>query len=117
MAVPILLFVLCLCGGAIAGSQWLPDLDAGPVGGLAFFVVCGLLGLALALCAEHIYSIVVEIEKLSPGPTVGPTKGEVVAGGLRNIATDGGTVLGLAFVVYLLAPRAPAPSQLHDDLQ
>jgi hypothetical protein len=103
MGVPLVIFVLCLCAGAVLSSQWLPDLDAGPVGGLAFFTVCGLLGLALALLGEHIYLIVNEVEHLAGQGAL--SKGEVVGAGLKNIALDEGTVVGVAFVVYLLAPR------------
>jgi hypothetical protein len=104
VGVPIVIFVICLCGGAVAASHWLPDLETGPVGGIAFFAVCGLLGLALALLSQHVYLIVNEVEHLGSVPG-GLSKGEVVAGGLRNIAAEEGTVLGLAIVVYLLAPR------------
>ncbi len=101
---PIVVFVLCLCGGAIVGSRWLPDLDVGPVGGLAFFVVCGLLGLALALLGEHMYLLVTGLEQFR-AQAGGVTKGELVAEVLRNTAFEDGTVLGLAVAVYLLAPR------------
>jgi hypothetical protein len=108
------LFIVCLCGGAVASAQLLPDLEAGPLGGLAFFAVCGLLGLALALLSQHIYLIVSELEHLNgPGAV---TKGEAVGAGLRNIAVDEGTVLGLAFTVYLLAPRVARAMQADEDL-
>jgi hypothetical protein len=104
VGVPLVIFVLCLAGGAVLSSQLLPDLDAGQVGGLAFFTVCGLLGLALALLGEHIYLIAKELEHVSPG-SVALSKGEVLGSGLRNIALDEGTVVGIAAAVYLLAPR------------
>jgi hypothetical protein len=106
--------VLCLAAGAILASQWLPGLDAGAVGGLAFFTVCGLLGLALALLGEHIYLIVHEVEHLTAGPG-GLSKGEVIGSGLRNIALDEGTVLGIAAAVYLLAPRLDRTSFPDED--
>jgi hypothetical protein len=102
MGVPIVIFIVCLSGGAIGGSRLLPDLDVGQVGGMAFFVVCGLLGLALALLGEHMYLLVDGLEHIG---RVGLSKGEIVAGVLRNVAVEDGTVLGLAFAVYLLAPR------------
>jgi uncharacterized membrane protein YhhN len=58
MPVPVAIFVVCLSAGVWAGVRWLPDLARGPVGGLAFFVVCGLLGAALGSLGLHIYSIV-----------------------------------------------------------
>jgi hypothetical protein len=102
VGVPIVIFIVCLAGGAIGGSRLLPDLEMGPVGGMAFFVVCGLLGLALALLGEHMYLLANDLEHIG---RVGLSKGEVVAGVLRNVAVEDGTVLGLAFAVYLLAPR------------
>jgi hypothetical protein len=104
VGVPLIIFVLCLCAGAVAGARWLPSLDVGPIAGLAFFAVCGLLGLAVALLGEHIYVIVHEVENLGGGPG-GLSKGEVVGAGLKNIALDEGTVLGITAAVYLLAPR------------
>lgn len=114
MGVPLVIFVLCLCAGAVLSSQWLPDLDAGPVGGLAFFTVCGLLGLALALLGEHIYLIVHEVEHLGAA-TGGLSKAEVVGSGLRNIAVDEGTVVGIAAAVYLLAPRLQRARPAADE--
>jgi hypothetical protein len=111
MGVPAVIFVLCLSGGAVAGARFLPDLEAGPLGGLTFFAVCGLFGLALALLGEHIYLIVREVEDLGPGVT----KGEALGAGLRNIAVDEGTVLGLAFIAYLLAPRIDKHAQLDEE--
>lgn len=114
MALPILLFVVCLCGGAAASGQWLPDLAAGRVGGLAFFVVCGLLGAALALVAEHIYLIVTEVERLVAIPGA-PGKAEVVGSGLRDILEQAGPLVGLAFAVYLLAPPPAEPDEPASD--
>jgi hypothetical protein len=105
IGIPIVIFVLCLSGGAVAAAKWLPALDAGSVAGLAFFAVCGLLGLALALLGEHVYLIANELKHASTGAEAGLSKAELLGGGLRNIALDEGTVLGIAFAVYLLAPR------------
>jgi hypothetical protein len=113
VGVPLVIFVLCLCAGAVLSSQWLPDLDAGPVAGLAFFTVCGLLGLALALLGEHIYLIVRETEHLATAGVL--SKAEVVGSGLRNIALDEGTVVGIAAAVYLLAPRLDRARRTADE--
>jgi hypothetical protein len=109
-----LVFVLCLCGGAIGGSRWLPDLDVGPVGGLAFFVVCGLLGLALAVFGEHIYLLVTGLER--SGPQVLVTHSELTSEVLRDIAFEDGMVLGLAFAVYLLAPGIATAYEPDEEL-
>jgi hypothetical protein len=73
-----------------------------PVGGLAFFVVCGLLGGALGLVGLHVYSIVEELDHGGPLGVLG--KGEVVAVGLRSMLWEAGSLCGLAIAVYLLAP-------------
>jgi hypothetical protein len=89
--------------GVGASSRWLPDLAAGPVGGLAFLAVCGLLGAALGLVGLHIYSIVEELNNVG-GSFSGIRKAEVVAEGLESMLWEAGSLFGLAFVVYLLAP-------------
>lgn len=100
MLIPVVIFVVCLCAGVVAGTRWLPALAAGVVGGLAFFVVCGLLGAALALVGLHVYSIVEDVNAFS-----GLKHGEVVAGGLASMLWESGSLAGVAAVVYLLAPR------------
>ncbi len=99
MLVPVLIFAACLSVGVTASSRWLPDLADGPVGGLAFFVVCGLLGIALGLLGLHIYSIVEGLES-----TNGDFRKVLLADDLASMAWEVASVLGLAVVVYLLAP-------------
>jgi hypothetical protein len=106
MLIPVVIFAACLCAGAVAGARWLPDLTVGPVGALAFFVVCGLLGAALGLVGLHVYSIVEALDR--SGSFGGFGKGEVVAVGLRSMLWEAGSLCGLAIVVYLLAPPAEA---------
>jgi hypothetical protein len=111
--VPVLIFVACLSIGVIASAQWLPDFAEGEVGGIALLVVCGLLGTALALVGLHIYSIVEAVNQIGGGvKAVG--KGEILATGLVSMSWEAGSVLGLATVVYLLAPPpAEAPVKPH----
>jgi hypothetical protein len=105
MLIPVLIFVVALSAGVVVGSRWLPDLAAGQVGGLAFFVVCGLIGVAFGLLGVHIYLITEEVKHL---PSVGGlSEAEALAGGIRNICFEVGSLVGFASVVYLLAPRAP----------
>jgi hypothetical protein len=78
-------------------------LDAGLVGGLAFFVVCGLLGAALGLVGLHIFLIV---EELAHGDLGSRGNGEILAYSLTSMLWEAGSLLALAAVVYLLAPRA-----------
>lgn len=102
MAVPVLVFLACFGAGVISSARWLPDLAPGPVGGLAFFAVVGLLSAALSMAGLHAYSAITELT--SPPPDLGIDKAEVIASGLRNILLDSGTLFGLAGIVYLLAP-------------
>lgn len=104
VAIPVVIFVVCVSAGVFASSRWLPDLGGGTIGGLAFFVVCGLLGAALGLVGLQIYFIVRQAEVLG---RIGSST--IVADGLSAILWQAGSLLGLAAVVYLLAPRAPTP--------
>jgi len=101
LLVPVLIFLGCLSVGVVAGARWLPDLAAGQVGGLAFFLVCGMLGAALGLLGVHIYLIVEELDHVSG--TVALHR-EIVGEGIRDIVFEVGSLLGFAAVIYLLAP-------------
>jgi hypothetical protein len=102
MVIPAVIFLACLGAGVVISSRWLPDLAVGPVGGLAFFVVCGLSGAAFGLVGLHIYSIVSELSHF--GGLGRLEKGELLADGLEDMLWEVGSLLGLAIVVYLLAP-------------
>lgn len=108
---PILIFVVCFAGGTAASARYLPDLDAGAVGGIAFFLVCGLLGAALSLVGLHLYSLVTEFERLGIGPRL--AKAEIIAGILRDIVFEAGSLTAFAAIVYLLAP--PLNAALWDE--
>jgi hypothetical protein len=105
MLVPILIFFACFGIGVTASARWLPELGQGSVGGLAFLVVCGLLTGALILAGLDVYTIVKEIHEFgglkSPVNTDSP---QILATGIRNIVLESGTLIGLAGIVYLLAP-------------
>jgi hypothetical protein len=76
------------------------------VGGLAFFLVCGLMGAALALAGLHIYSTV-EISKNSEAAFGSRNfRAEFVASGLASMLWEVGSLRALATAVYLLAPPA-----------
>jgi hypothetical protein len=113
--VPGLIFLVCFGAGIVASAQWLPELAQGPVGGLAFFATCGLLAAALGLAGLHAYSIVNELGH----PPLEPLgKAEILAGGLRNLLLGCGTLLGLASIVYLLAPgldEEVVPTTVNDS--
>ncbi len=102
--VPALIFVLAFIGGVLAAARWLPELASGPVGGLAFFAVCGLIGAAVGLTGMHIYSTVRELEELS-GNGVFSSKGDVLADGISAILYESGVLFAAAVAVFLLAPR------------
>jgi len=99
MLTPVLIFVVAAVVGAWACAQWLPDLAAGSVGGLAFFLVCGLAGAALGVIATHIYLMVrlAEERHLS-------FRAEGMASQLQAMGFDAGTLAAFAGIVYLLAP-------------
>jgi hypothetical protein len=114
VAVPIVIFLVCLAGGVWASSRWLPELAPGRVGGIAFFAVCGLLGAAAAVFGLDIYGIV---EAVSESYAV-LAKRRVLADGLGSLLWQTGVLVALALAVYLLAPpldedpppAAPAPA-------
>jgi hypothetical protein len=109
MLVPALIFFVCFVVGVMSSARWLPDLGPGPVGGLAFFTVVGLFSAALSVVGLHAYSIVNEINNWPPG--IGGSKAELLAGGLRDILVDAGTLFAFAAVVFLLAPGPEDESQ------
>jgi hypothetical protein len=89
----------------LAATQWLPELARGPVGGLAFFAVSGLIGAGLGVVGLHTYLTVRELETTGLGG-LASDQGDILASGLLQILLDGGTVFGPATIAYLLAPRA-----------
>lgn len=105
MAVAILIFLVCLIGGTVASARWLPDLPQGTVTGLAFFVVCGLLGAALSTVGLHIYSTAHELEHIGE-PFM--NSGQIFAGEIRSMLFEAGALVGLAAILYLLAYRKDA---------
>jgi hypothetical protein len=104
MGVPILIFVVGFGVGSALPARWLPELGEGRVAGVAFLVVCGLVGMVFALVALHVYEIVRQLD--SAGSLgVGNAKPDVMANGLLAMLRDIGPILGLAAAVYLLAPE------------
>lgn len=101
--VPIVVFVGCFAAGAVASARWLPPLPHGLVSGLVFLLVCGLLGAALSLVGLNLYSIIHDLQRSGDS---GLADTFVVAGGLRDMSFEAGTITGLAALLYLLAPRA-----------
>jgi len=103
MGVPIVIFVVGFVVGSALPARWLPDLDDGRVAGVAFLVVCGLVGMVFALAALHVYQIVRQLDSASSLGVVN-AKPDVIANGLLAMLRDIGPILGLAAAVYLLAP-------------
>ncbi len=99
------MFAVCLLAGVFAASTWLPELASGTVGGLAFFVVCGLSGSAFGVVGLQIYSAVEGV----PGQLSGSYKNIYVANTLTDMLWESGLLLGLAMGVYLLAARLDEP--------
>jgi hypothetical protein len=98
----VLVFLACFGVGMTTPARWLPDLAPGRVGGLAFTTVCILLGAALGMVGLHTYSLISELRHLP----IGASQDEILAGILRNILLDAGTLVGFAGTIYLLAPPA-----------
>jgi hypothetical protein len=101
MAVPPIIFAVCLVVGAVGATVWLPALEAGPVGGLAFFTVCGLIGAGLGLIGLHVYAMIETAE-------TGRFARVLIADQLTGMLFEAGVVLGLGIAIYLLVPRAAA---------
>jgi hypothetical protein len=96
----VLVFLVCFGVGLTAAANWLPALATGRVGGMAFVTVCVLLGAALGMVGLHTYSLISELRHA----TLGISEPDILAAILRDILLDAGTLLGLAGIVYLLAP-------------
>jgi hypothetical protein len=105
VGVPILIFVVGFGVGSALPARWLPDLGEGRVAGVAFLVVCGLVGMVFALVALHVYEIVRQLDSAS-SLGVGNAKPDVIANGLLAMLRDIGPIFGLAAAVYLLAPAS-----------
>lgn len=75
---------------------------------MAFILVCVLLGIALSIVGLEIYETVRVINRF-PASVGGTAKSDLLASGLITILTDAGPLIGLAAVVYLLAPEGGAP--------
>jgi hypothetical protein len=112
MAVPVVILLAAFAGGAVATARWLPPLAAGAVGRLAFGVVCGLVGIAVALVGLNVYEVVRQLDQATTIGGVGPHKADILASGLTDILRDVGPVIGLAAAVYLLAPAVRAENRL-----
>jgi hypothetical protein len=100
VAVPIVIFVVCLAAGVYASSRWLPDLARGSIGGIGFFSVCGLLGAAAAVFGPNVYDIVENLNESRP--IVDDRR--LLAAGLESLLWQTGVLVALALAVYLLAP-------------
>lgn len=104
MFVPVLIFLACFGGGVFAATRWLPNLAEGAAGGVAYFVVCGLLGSALGLIALRLYVMVENLSDGELGSFSDRAGRSIVAAGLAEILFECGALLGVAAIVYLMAP-------------
>jgi hypothetical protein len=110
MAVLIVVAVACFSAGVIAAARWLPALQDGPVGAIAFFVICGLAGAALALIGINIDQIARQLSEHDRF-SGGRLDEFVVSAGLVNILRDAGSIAAFALIAYVLAPKAPPESR------
>jgi len=103
--VPIAIIIVCLLAGIFACKRWLPRLPAGPIGNMAFVVVCGLLTAIVVGVGLHIYHLVVTLSQ--PGDGLEESNqyrnAEVVAGTLGGIVVDVAELAALAALVYGVA--------------
>jgi hypothetical protein len=99
MGVPIVIAVLCLCGGAFASARWLPDLPTGSIGGFTFFCVCGLVSVAVAVFGLRAYEAIELVHRGNSGQ-IGR---EALAGVLSSMLWESGVVFALAAGLFLLA--------------
>jgi hypothetical protein len=109
MLVLIVIAIACFIAGVVAAAQWLPDLAEGPVGTMAFFVICGLCGAVIGLFGLGIDSMIKQAESFGRGEF----EQVAVADGLLNILRDCGSVAAFALIAFLLAPR---PSDQPDRI-
>ena len=100
VAVPVLIFAACFAVGTVAAARWLRSLAPEAIGGLAFFVVTGLLAAALSLVGVRIYAIINQLDHIEGHIE----ESEIIAAGIRDILWQAGTIFGFACVIYLLAP-------------
>jgi hypothetical protein len=96
----------CFIAGTWAATKWLPPLADGPVGTLAYFVVCGLAGAVLAVVGIHVWQIG-HIAKVKEGPSY--LHEESIIGYVDSLIWEAGTLAGVALVAYVLAPKAQRP--------
>ena len=100
VAVPVLIFAACFAVGTVAAARWLRSLAPEAIGGLAFFVVTGLLAAALSLVGVRLYAIINQLDHIEGHIE----ESEIIAAGIRDILWQAGTIFGFACVIYLLAP-------------
>jgi hypothetical protein len=113
MGAPIVIAVLCLCGGAFASARWLPDLPTGSIGGFTFFCVCGLISVGVAVFGLHVYQA---IELVHRGNS-GQLGREALASVLSSMLWESGVVVAFAAGLFLLASHiAPADEQAAEAL-
>jgi len=108
MLVLVIIAIACFLAGAMAASRWLPDLAAGPVGTMAFFVICGLCGAVVGLFGLNIDAMIKQAEGIGHGQ-----EQLAVAVGLLDILRDCGPLAAFALIAFLLAPR---PSDQPDRI-
>ena len=111
MVVLIIVAVVCFSAGAVASARWLPALAEGPVGTIAFFVVCGLSGAALATVGIHFDGLARELERTGLDSSTLETS--IVADRLIGAFFDGGALGALALIAYLIAPKRRVAAPAH----
>jgi hypothetical protein len=109
MLIPVLIFIVAALAGSWGWGPGGPPQAPGSVGGLAFFLVCGLAGAALGNFGMHVYLIVRTAEEARS------FQAESVATQLQIMAFETGSLAALASIVYLLAPAPEPDDELEED--
>jgi len=104
VGVPALIVIVVFGASAVASARWLPRLAAGPVGHLAFAVVCGLIAATMALIGAEIYLTMRAIGNATAIGGLGAHKADLFASGVVDTLRGAGPLVGLAAAVYLLGP-------------
>jgi hypothetical protein len=105
VGVLILIVIGAFAIGSVLPARRLPDRADGRVAGVALYSVCGLLGIALASVAVHVYELIRQLDQSTQLGLDGQ-RSDTAANAILATIRDVGPILGLAAAVYLLVPAA-----------
>lgn len=103
MIVLALVVACCFLAGSVGVANQLPELAEGSTGTIAFFLICGLGGIVLAVLGAQVDYTVRSVEQAE-----GRYATTILAGDVLGTLRDVGTLLALTLIAFLLAPKAAA---------